>query len=1284
MKKGLIFLIIRLVILFSIINLLSCGRTSNILDHLDDDFLSGTTEGLYRMQDLEMIVDQKTVTFQKASDEQFLKDYQTVLSTKENLYEENKKANVLSLKELLKIRTAKKGKKVKISSSFNVFIDPEIPFLNEYEILDYTVAKPKTRQQKILQKLLGEITEFKGFPDTDYYILPYFVGNYLILYKLGPPDKIPYNELPLSKRIGDMLAVPFVGYPVEYCEAVKVLDSNIRETRKSRPLCKGVKLDKPVKYIRLWAHKKQVFQYLQKLDFFQKDFFEGEWFHSRTLIRSPSDRITHIEHSSFQSARLVKFHPSLGKMDVVEMHNLKQDDERRALFIPVRWTDYEIARDSENLHRSFSERLKEDIHEVNRPYLEIKFDELITNEFVYVEKGGKSLKSVVIAKDYISFDIEITSKGRVAYLIKLAFKRYIKNSDYVEKQWFQKDDLLFFPLSKVKRRYYEDLADHTEADLNRFQRITRFDPKSKEIVWHFSKNTSSLQWIRNLGREAVKRLNKSFQEAGRGSDYKIKVTLNKNGADKEVGDMRYNVLNLILSEGETPEQFWWGQNIANPVTGEIISTTANVWINLILKEYISLVRRYIRFHIYPPPWKMKPFSKETVTFIRENVDTKNLQCSDLSDSPLAVTPFLHEKIQRVCEEVSIFIDKHKGKEKFHPRTSILPDENVVNSCVQKLAREKILHSILHSMLHSLGLKDMKSASVDKENFYKAGEIEILFGKSASEVTTNSHPDPPQYSSVMDYTDLEYPSLPVPGKLDIAALRFLYFDRVEKKEEGFLHVPSGADKDPKNPQKSILEAADFKGYSKENLKEYKICGWDSEHPLFCERNDYGANPMEIVVNGICKIHNYSISSRNRYDGKKVEIEDDDIHRRMKPQYEKWIEYRDNILARKNKSILDYSFLNPDHIEEYNQAIESIKDHPDIRPYYLVREPIFDYFKRTALVPAKHCIYREGPDEGGNFHYSAIALGNIEEKILREYPENSEKDSEVFMNCESQIVTDWIGESKKLVAEVGFFQKDRRYLIRPNKKTDSIDEETVFKHNLNSFVKTYENIIEEPEFGDKYYREWLAYVTEGVDLNPYIDRDAIKDPDIPRNIQLERVVSYKIDTEQLKGSDLSMNKWFSDNLWLFRWEAIKKYKEKLWKDYANIENRQLFSLHFFYRTFHLTDLRDYVDSTPMHHGLHNSELPFLIQAYREYENKQKEKGENKSFEEFIQTHPAVFYNSDESLFLIPYSDEEINVPSILFRQYDQFVKCVEEQENSGKPCNGIEEKQAFITFMLGNYK
>ena len=551
--------------------LLACFRSSDVSEHLDHAFLHGTDEGLSRRRDLIRAFDsaavadklkKKSRTGDKAMPEhKELLNYQD-LYTKEDLL----KGSFKNWEWLLKIRTGpSKEEKVKVfSSQENVSIDPAVSFVNEYEFLDYQIIQTQqTEQQRNLARLLGQVKNFKGFPNTDYYILAKDEGNYLILYKVALPDKIPYDELFMARRVGPLLAVPLVGYPIEYCKAVPVLNVLNEKTKKYRPLCEGVS-GKEALYIRLKEDKKQVFEYLPKPNLFQRDFFEGQWFYVRTDLRAPNTTEKDLEKNDFKSAGLVEFHPTLEHLNVLDssLYNLRQDDKTHALFIPVQWVDYEMARDVESLDSSFSERLKKD-HDTNRPYFVIQFDQLIAEEsglFWGIEEkiGGRSLRYVVVTNDYISFDIEIYPKDKASYILKYVFKRTAESWDYEnrQKQWFQDDSRLFFPVFNVTGKYYQDAADHTRADENRFLRLPRFDPKSKKVVWHFSTRTSKEKWIRDLGREAVFLLNRAFREAAKGSSDRITVILDES-EDKEVGDIRYNILNLMLTESDSGERLFF-------------------------------------------------------------------------------------------------------------------------------------------------------------------------------------------------------------------------------------------------------------------------------------------------------------------------------------------------------------------------------------------------------------------------------------------------------------------------------------------------------------------------------------------------------------------------------------------------------------------------------------------------------------------------------------------------------------------------------------------------------
>ena len=602
---------------------------------------------------------------------------------------------------LLRIRTVENGQKATVSfAQENIHIDPKISFINAYEFLDYRILNSKkTKWHSYIAQLLGKIGtigKFKGFPSTNYYILPLFVGNYLVLYKLGPPNKIPYDELPLAKRIGNMLAVPLVGYSIKYCIAEVVPDVNERETGEYRPKCEGVRLQY-AEYIQLDEGNKQIFQYEDKLDLFPKNFFtlkESErkkynWFYVRTVVKSPKQK--HVGHQLFQPANLVEFHPAPNKLDVLDAsgYDVKPEDKIRALFIPVEGTDYQIKRDSENLHPEFREEVKKDTLNKNLPYFKIKFENLVQNEIEF--KGKKTLKSVFITDNYFSFNVEITDKNTGAYLVKFAFlkKSAEESADYIPKQWFEKDSTLFFPAFSEKRKYYKSSLDYSHADHDRFLRTTRFNPKAKEIKWYFSKQTPSdpeNQWVRNIGRLALNLVNKALQEAGKDSYHKIKVTLDPS-EDKEVGDIRYNILNLMISEGKSAGGLLGlGPNVANPITGEVVSATANVWVSHVLGMYITIVRRYIRFRVYSPAWKMKPFSKDVTAALQIGINKKAPECGDVYLKSLGATPFLHEQIENSCKEVMDFIKlQQTNKVTYDPENPDLKDEEAIKSCARKLA-----------------------------------------------------------------------------------------------------------------------------------------------------------------------------------------------------------------------------------------------------------------------------------------------------------------------------------------------------------------------------------------------------------------------------------------------------------------------------------------------------------------------------------------------------------------------------------------------------------------------
>ena len=1230
---------------------LSCTRASRIREGFSHSFPDGTDDDLYPVSILAKSSNHPSLFPEK---------------TKDGLYKiENLKIRDLNnLNSLLKIRTASQGKEVKISvSEENVVIDPKISFLNEYFILDYEiVTKPRTELQKKLKQWLSEGIEFNGFPSKDYYIAPHYDTNFLILYKVGQKEIIPYDELPLAVEVGEgIVAVPFIGYPIEYCRAeVIYIDGEI--TGQYRPLCEGV-LPKEAEYFRLKERDKKEFEYLLKPDLFPKDFFKGRWFYVRTIVKSPEERV--VGHSPFQAAKLVEFQETPENLDVVDASGYKfqESDKIRALFIPISWKDYEIEREAGNISRRFKEKLKEESLDIKRPWFKIKFKELVETKTEF--RGEKSFKNLFITNDYFSFNIEITEEGSGAYLLKYAFRRAVENPDYIEKQWFEEDSNLFFPSFAERRRYHKRAIDHTQADNDRFFRVTRFDPKKQEIKWYFSKQSSKEQWVRDLGYQAEALLNKAFQEAGKGSKHKIKISLNEMEEPPEVGDIRYNILNLIDEESSGGGLFGLGPNVANPITGEAISATANIWVGNIVASYIDIVRKYIRFQIYPPAWKL------------------------LHSSP-GVTDFLDKKIQKDCKEVTNFIRDNEGLV-FHPdpnKSPSLDDDNAIKTCAQKLAQIKILETIQHEMLHGLALRHVFSASADSDNYYKTfKEAQNIFGFNIPMDKTKSHPHPPQFSSLMDYFDLQHPILPVPGKLDIAALRFIYFDKVKLKNGGFLEVPAGADKDPENPQKSILATAISEGLSKEDIKSYRVCGgkkWredqsseiDPDDPL-CFQFDYGNTPLAIVKNAIRRVKDTIMTGRNRHDSENITFESFARLKRTVSQiwqiYNKWTsDYKNVLLKKHGKKEKDYFFSIDSLVTEYTNLMEiEEKNNSEFKKYYDVRQTLFDFFKELVFLPVKHCIYKESDNL-----YKALALENIEKQISSQDPR------EVLINCKSPVVEEnWEDKPGRLIMEVGYFGQNKKYFLKPTSK-DSPDIASLFSSDeitiFSNIVKNLKSLLYEPDFAKRYYEEISNYIFLGLNLNPYIDKTLAEKSNMPLNekgeADLPPFLSYKIDTDTIIPFEKEMG------LFETRWNLFNSITKDISENTGNPNIKKEWNRLFKYEEMPLTKLTEHIEGlekNPQHYTKENE--PFFYQVYQEYQTEKNWSEEPLSLATYImERHPAIvkpIRPTGESVFFIPHNNKT-SFTARLFRKYNKYLKCIEDHFNEISVCDNIEEKQAFV--------
>ena len=106
--------------------------------------------------------------------------------------------------------------------------------------------------------LLGKVKNFKGFPGTVYYIVPRIVGGWLILYRVGTPDSIPYDQHFVASKIGDLMAAPLVGYPIDYCKAMPHETKYREKTDLYETECTGVS-PQFAKYVKVNLYGKEGF-----------------------------------------------------------------------------------------------------------------------------------------------------------------------------------------------------------------------------------------------------------------------------------------------------------------------------------------------------------------------------------------------------------------------------------------------------------------------------------------------------------------------------------------------------------------------------------------------------------------------------------------------------------------------------------------------------------------------------------------------------------------------------------------------------------------------------------------------------------------------------------------------------------------------------------------------------------------------------------------------------------------------------------------------------------------
>ena len=413
--------------------------------------------------------------------------------------------------------------------------------------------------------------------------------------------------------------------------------------------------------------------------------------------------------------------------------------------------------------------------------------------------------------------------------------------------------------------------------------------------------------------------------------------------------MRHNIINLVkvkdLLSNNASSLLGIAPSYVNPDTGQIIGTTANIFVHTQENSSNLEVRKYIRYEIFQ---KDKKTDKENEIHI--------------------VSPYLRAFIKKECPDVESFISEKK-REHLKP-SDILNDRKLIISCGRQITKRTLLHTILHEMGHNFGLAHNFKASADHVNYYQSvDEIQAIFpniNMDSKEIA--------QSSSVMDYLRDDKTMMNFLGKYDLAALRYLYFDEIELKDGGFASLNTNSDLKQQKPlNEKILE----------KRKNYFHCSHDViksatgknklTEPIasMCEPFDHGRNPGEIVQDRILVFKRGLNRFRYRYDSDPESfigslesyslsgILDSLISQIFTPlesYYDKWLTVRDNYLKKKGADLV-YILNDQESIEKYKTLVaEGKKDNEKYALYYPVREQMLEFMMELANLDDMKCRFK----------------------------------------------------------------------------------------------------------------------------------------------------------------------------------------------------------------------------------------------------------------------------------------------------------------------------------------
>lgn len=569
----------------------------------------------------------------------------------------------------------------------------------------------------LLAEHIEQIKMF-GNPDQEYKIRYELTPKFLKIYKEIPADEITHYEMPYSKQMGgNKWWVPLGGYNVSYFTRKKQVNADNRNTNIVDFFAVPPESYKTATHYRFDKESFIVFDRVAKTNLFPFEYFTGEWYFATTIVSTRQGQESSmgyfdssIDASLRAQATRIKFLRSKDFLRAVntivdERAQITDDQLTDALNIPAKWYDFRVKTDGQ--YESLAEENFPATDFSERKYVELDFKlvkALTDNKAETADYfSGLELSDMKFSKETFSFTVHTVASGIKR---KYSFMR-MKASDYKPRVYY-KEDSKYFGLFKSQKFKLIDINSYGDGDIEKDTLINRFNP-NKDIVFRFSNHTPNLQKgeldiyglnidYRKIGENATNYWNQVFKLVGAKSRVVVDTA-----DDNELGDFEYNTINIITNLTDDGSG-GVGPTIADPMTGEIINGTVNVYVATTIANLSRDINKALN--------------------LERDLIQDTIFSEEISKRPI-MGGFIAE-VRRFCPALVSYAHSTK-KQIFNDS---LADSPYINACLEQLAPKRIEAITVHEMGHTLGLRHNFYGSYDKNNsITSVNELKSLFPPS---------------------------------------------------------------------------------------------------------------------------------------------------------------------------------------------------------------------------------------------------------------------------------------------------------------------------------------------------------------------------------------------------------------------------------------------------------------------------------------------------------------------------------------------------------------------------